>query len=552
MGSESYDTTRSCDQTPAEGLEGGLALVQEAEEGGSWKPLIGWLARNPALAGEIDQFLADQDKIRAIMNCPVVAGRTGSVMAGCQVLEEIGRGGMGVVYRAYDPKLKREVAIKVEKSVSDKARFRYEAEVLASFTHPNIVPILSFEEDRDGLCLVMPLMTGGSLAERLRQLGPDRCLPADEAAEIVRDIALGVHHAHQHGLIHRDLKPGNILLDRDGTPHVADFGLAHPVDVTISVVAGAPAYMAPEQVRGDKHLTIAVDVHALGVILFELLTGRTPFVAPDVATIIKRIVEELAPPVRQFRPNIPMDLETICMRCLQKEPSDRYSSAKQVAEDLVKYLRGEPIDSPKRSRIRDAVVRAFGNKIETTAMATWATAFWGAASTILAMVVIQAAVLLNVSEWVLWTGMAYYLIAWVGILWLFLAVKHDELNQVERRSLAIQFGMALGCAAIIPAQAGLDGSNLLHVLPAFVALIGLGIYAHGILYWGRFYMIGLLFFAIAAIMPLLPILYWPGIYGLLLGVLQVWAGLHLRRVHHEAIAAGKNMEIDPDRSAPAS
>lgn len=540
MDPEAHDPTHSAaDETQLYGLESGLALVQEAEDAGNWRPLIGWLARNPAMVGEIDQFLNDQSQMRSIMNSPVVPDRTGSVIAGYELKELIGRGGMGDVYKAVDLKLKREVAIKFARAVSDKTRFRYEAEVIASFTHPNIVPILSFEEDRDGLCLVMPLMTGGSLAERLKRLGPDRCLPADEAAEIVRDIALGVHHAHQHGLIHRDLKPGNILLDRDGTPHVADFGLAHPVDVSISAVAGAPVYMAPEQARGDKYLTIAVDVHALGVILFELLTGGVPH-GGNMVSIFKKLTDpnEPVPSVLKFRPKTPRDLADICQKCREFDPNHRYASALEVAEDLDRYLKQEPVKAQPQ-RLLSALGRAITRPPELVDMRTWQLLFWGAASTFFSMGVMQAGILLGAPLWVSHAAIAWYLIVWLGLMWGFLVIRRTELNPFERSSMKIHFGAKFGCIAILPVVFWLHDGNPVYALPAFLVIVGLAVYVHGITYWGRLYLNGLLFFAAAATMPLVPVNFWPAVYGLLLGVFQITSGIHLRQVKHEFETANR-------------
>lgn len=245
---------------------------------------------------------------------------------------------MGVVFRAYDPALKRDVAVKLvrngEPLTGELARYRFEAEMVANLDHPNVVRVYAFGEADGVPYLVMPLMDGGSLAQRLKADGP---LAPRVAAELVRDVARGVHHAHQRGLIHRDLKPGNLLLDGEGRPHVADFGLARSLEATATVsggLAGTPAYMAPEQARGDKGLTIAVDVHALGAILFELLTGQPPFGAADVPLILKRVQEEPAASIR----DVPADLETICRKCLEKDPADRYPSAEALAEDLTSYL----------------------------------------------------------------------------------------------------------------------------------------------------------------------------------------------------------------------
>ena len=531
--------------TQQHGLENGFQLVLEAEDHNDWKPVAHWLAHNPALAGDVAQFLDDQEKMRDALPLPVVPDRAGTGIGGLEIKEKIGEGGMGVVYRAYDPRLNRDVAVKMVRttgplSAADLARFRFEAEMVAALNHPNIVPVHSFGETDGAPYLVMPLMTGGSLAARLKNLGPDRCRPGQEAAELVREIARGVHHAHLRGLIHRDLKPANILLDRDGVPHIADFGLARPIDVSLSGsggIAGTAAYMAPEQARGDKGLTTAVDVHALGAILFELLTGRTPFGGADLPSVLRRVTEEPAPPVRALRPDVHRDLELICAKCLSKAPQDRYPSAQALGEDLDRFLNGEPPSGSGRAWLWDIVGRAMGRRRETLGMTSWRVAFWGAASTALAMGVMQAAVLLDAPLWVSQAAVAYYLIAWLGLMWGFLVARRDALNPVEQASTAIHFGAKFSCIAILPVQMWLHGGNPVYALPSFLVLVGLATFVHGVTYWGRLYLSGSAILAVAAAMPLIPVTYWPAVYGVLLTALQALMGFHLRRVHKQAEAA---------------
>jgi eukaryotic-like serine/threonine-protein kinase len=422
-------------------------------------------------------------------------------------------------------------------SATDRARFRFEAEAAASLDHPHIVKVYSFGE-RDGVpFLVMPVMTGGSLSDKLKTRGPARCFSPRVAAELVRDVALGVHHAHQRGLIHRDLKPGNILLDEADRPHVADFGLARSQDASVSLsgnIAGTPAYMSPEQARGEKGLTTAVDVWALGAILFELLTGRPPFGSDDVPSVMRRVIEEPAPSLRGLRHDIPRDLERICTTCLSKPTQDRYPSALVLAEELTRYLKGEPLSGDRRPRIWDTVTRALGWQREALSMRSWRVAFWGAASSAVAMATLQAAILLNAPLWVAQAAIAYYLIGWLGVMWWFLVAPRDTLNLVERASTAIHFGAKFGCLAILPVQLWLHDGNPVYALPSFLALVGLAVFAHGVTYWGRLYLNGLAFFAAAAAMPLVPVAYWPTFYGLLLVALQIQVGFHLRRVHNTA------------------
>jgi serine/threonine-protein kinase len=543
----------SSDETTNSGIDEGIALALRAEDSGDWKPVADWLARNPDHAGGLAEFLAAQLGLQVAAGPLPIApeNRSGSLVGGLVLREEIGRGAMGVVYRAFDADLKRDVAVKLVRTGGDltaveRARFRSEAEAVASLDHPNIVPVHSFGESGGQPYLVMPLMTGGSLAAWLKTLGPDRCRPAKQAAEIVRDIALGIHHAHQRGLIHRDLKPGNILLDRDGVPHIADFGLARHVDATMTGgIVGTPAYMAPEQARVEKHLTTAVDVHALGVILFELLIGQVPFGGKDTPSVMARVAEEPALAVRQLRPDVPRDLETICSRCLNKIPQERYPSAQSLADDLTKFLKGEPIGD-RRGWVWGTVSRALGWQRETAGMSSWRVTYWGAASTILAMAVMQTAVLLDAPLWVSQAAIAYYLLAWLGLMWIFLVAPRTSRNPVERASTAIHFGAKFSCMAILPVQLWLHDGNPVFALPSFLALVGLAVFAHGTFYWGRLYLVGLIFFAAAAALPMVPITYWPGLYGLLLGTFQLLVGIHLRRVHESGEAAVRSLtDVNP-------
>jgi eukaryotic-like serine/threonine-protein kinase len=273
-----------------------------------------------------------------------------------ELLRELGRGGMGVVYEARQASLGRVVALKMLLparlgSASELERFRFEAEGIAALDHPNILPIYAIGSAGGQPYFIMKLAEGGSLAERLHP--PDGRAPvewpAGDAANLLATIAHAVHYAHERGIQHRDLKPGNILLDAAGRPYVGDFGLAKFRDkdsgLTLSTsVLGSPAYMSPEQANGDsKRVTTASDVYSLGAILYEVLCGRPPFVAATALETLRQVIEcEPAPP-SHFRKNIPRDLEVICLQCLHKEPSKRYASAEALAQELERWLAGEPI-----------------------------------------------------------------------------------------------------------------------------------------------------------------------------------------------------------------
>jgi serine/threonine protein kinase len=267
------------------------------------------------------------------------------------VLGELGRGGMGVVYKARQAGLNRTVALKMLlggafAGPGELARFQAEAEAVARLQHPNIVQIYEVRE-QDGLpFFALEFVDGGSLAGQL----DGTPLAAAQAARLVQTLAGAMHAVHQAGVLHRDLKPANVLLTKDGTPKVTDFGLAKQLDggdsgqTRSGQILGTPSYMAPEQGEGRiKDMGPATDVYALGAILYECLTGRPPFkAATPMETVLQVIAVEPVPPSR-FQPKLPRDLETICLKCLQKAPPRRYASAGELAADLGCFLEGRPV-----------------------------------------------------------------------------------------------------------------------------------------------------------------------------------------------------------------
>src|SRR5947208_1710621 len=299
-----------------------------------------------AVAGGGDPGHADNPASQKTARAAELLGELGDY----ELLEEIGRGGQGVVFRARQKSLNRTVALKVISlgqwaSKAHLRRFRLEAEAAAHLEHPGIVPIHEVGE-RDGSCYFsMKFVEGGQLDEVARR----EPMPIRRAVELIAKVARTVHYAHDHGILHRDIKPGNILLDEKGEPHLTDFGLARLVETESSItqtldVIGTPSYMAPEQAVGNNAAVSSVtDVYGLGAVLYQLLTGQPPFAGGTTYETIKLLLDTEPRQPRVVNPKIDRDLSTICLKCLEKDPKRRYSSALALAEDLEHWLKHEPI-----------------------------------------------------------------------------------------------------------------------------------------------------------------------------------------------------------------
>jgi WD40 repeat protein/tRNA A-37 threonylcarbamoyl transferase component Bud32 len=277
------------------------------------------------------------------------SGPPGPVVPGYELLGELGRGGMGVVYKARQVKLGRVVALKMILSgmhagEADLARFRTEAEAIARLQHPNIIQIYEVGEQDGQPFFSLEFCAGGSLEKKLHGTP----LPPQEAARLVEVLARAMQAAHEKNVIHRDLKPANVLLAEDGTPKITDFGLARKLDdhgqTASGAIVGTPSYMAPEQAGGkSKEIGPPVDIYALGAILYELLTGRPPFKAASALDTILQVVSDEPAPPTQLNAAAPQDLETICLKALAKEPARRYTTARELAEDLARFAAGMPV-----------------------------------------------------------------------------------------------------------------------------------------------------------------------------------------------------------------
>jgi serine/threonine protein kinase len=290
------------------------------------------------------------DKLQAMMspNFGAAESLPPPQVPGYEILGVIGRGGMGTVYKAEQKSLKRPVALKTVRWTDHselRMRLQREALVMAGLNHPNIVQIFEVLERENHAILIMELVEGGNLDRKVR----DEPLPVREAARMIVILARAVHYAHERGVLHRDLKPSNILLTPEGDPKITDFGLAKLLDTDINTtgvgtILGTPAFMAPEQWQGEQDkIGPSLDVYGLGGILYFLLAGRPPYQGPSAFDVFRQVMEKGPVPPRQFNPETPKELESICLKCLEKDPMQRYVTAAALADDLERWLRGEPL-----------------------------------------------------------------------------------------------------------------------------------------------------------------------------------------------------------------
>ena len=339
---------------------------------------------------EIDLGANAVDETSDVLTCPSCQSKfslsgdgrpteipdAGLTIAHFEVLQILGEGAFGSVFKAWDPQLERHVAVKVlregrETKDSAKQMLR-EARVAAGIKHPNIVQVHEVGPYKDAFYIACELVDGISLSEWLKFHTPKQ----DDTARLVIKICQAMQAAHEAGVIHRDLKPGNILMDHQNEPHVSDFGLAkraNPSEITVThdgQILGTPSYMSPEQARGDvRGISHLSDVYSIGVILYELLTGQRPFVATDSRTVLYRILTEDAKSPRSLNPAVSRDLERICLQAMEKDPSRRYQSAADLAADLERYLQGFPV----RAR-RYGVLRKFSKLVLRNRVVSGATA----------------------------------------------------------------------------------------------------------------------------------------------------------------------------------
>jgi serine/threonine-protein kinase len=457
-------------------------------------------------------------------------------------LREVGRGGMGVVYRAWNRALRRWEALKMiagPASPRDRERFRFEAEAAAALDHPNVVAVYGVDEVGGRPFLAMKWVEGTTLARALPALRGE----LRTVVGLLAKAAQAVEHAHRRGILHRDLKPGNVLVDADGEPHVADFGLARRLDAHASLasgeVVGTPAYMAPEQARGERGLTTAADVYGLGAILYEALTGRPPFAGATHLDVLRQVLDQAPPLPGSLAPGVDRDLEAVCLKCLEREPTARYGSAQALVDDLERWLRGEPV-SARPPGMWDWLRQEWRNRPPPFAYA-WPSLVWLGLVTLATHWVVGAAVLLGgTAPWV-WAATAARAVGLWAVYRRYLMTRFRLLHPRERHSLVIGLGhlaVEVSLAAVyLPLAPTAPARNVLPIYPPLLAAAGLTLFICGSTFWGRLLVVGLGLIVAAPLLAWLP--EWsPLLFGAVMAAALWWWAYCGRKYFAPQVADG--------------
>ena len=459
-----------------------------------------------------------------------------------ELRQELGRGGMGVVYRAWQGSLSREVAVKMIlrgqlATQLDRDRFEAEAQAAAKLDHPGIVPVYEVGEIDGRAYFSMKFVRGTTLGQRLIA-GP---LPPREAAQMLAAVARAIHFAHMRGVLHRDLKPSNILLDEDGEPHVTDFGLAKQLtdgqSVTKSgMMLGTPAYMAPEQAAGVRgQVGPRSDVYSLGVILYHMLTGRPPFQAASPAEMVLLVLEQDPVPPRMLNPKADRDLEMICLRCLQKPLDLRYASAAALADDLEAYLNDESI-SARSGRFGQMLAGMMRETHHAAVLENWGLLWmWHSLALFIACVATNTLDLLgDDNRWhyfLLWTA---GLGAWAAVFWA-LRRRMGPVTFVERQIAHLWAGSMICIALLFPLEAWLNLEPL-TLSPVLGLVTGMVFLAKAGILSGEFYLWAAMLFLTAIPMALYP-RYAHFIFGVVSACCFFFPGLKYYRQRLRALVA---------------
>ena len=483
-------------------------LIQRFEAGDS-PHVEEYVSKYPHWQDELIEFFQNQAWINAgSLNStyafppPIVAPSLVGMRVGpYDLTSEIARGGMGVVYRGRHHEISREVAVKLISngalaSNEERERFRMETEAAGGLQHPNIVPIYEVGSWRGQTFYSMALVEGESLEDWVC----DQRATVQAAATAVRDIARATHYAHGRGIVHRDIKPANVLIDADGRPMLTDFGLAklqrRDTDLTqTGQILGTPNFMSPEQASGSSQIGPASDIYSLGAILYALLVGQPPHTGDSVPEILSQLHECDPIPPRQIDPAVPADLQSICMRCLQRVPSDRYDSAEALADDLDRFLSGESVVAAG-----DGMLSSFARTIRRDAHHRHFHA-WGRALVLMGICIFLAHVAMfllveqGMSErWAYWIPRSMMFALLIGIIYYYREGSLRPRSSPERPIWSIWVGY-LSSLATVNIVISVQGFSQTQIFPISCALAGFGFVAMGGHLWGFCYLLGALFFA---------------------------------------------------------
>jgi serine/threonine protein kinase len=508
---------------------------------------------SPPLAASVEQLIAADQKADAAGFLETATPDDGrnlgqknwsatfpKTIGGFQVISEIGHGGMGIVYRVFDPKGNRFIALKAIRSGSfsgreEVERFRREAMSTCQLDHPNIVRVYFVGSDQAIDYFTMELVEGQNLQSILRQ----RRLDKKDAVELIRKVALALEFAHSKGIIHRDVKPGNILVDRAGEPKLVDFGLAKCPDLGAiqtrsEQMLGTINYMAPEQISSAKTAGPPADIYGLGATLYHCITGVPPISGDDLISVLQRLKDTQPIPPSSLRGDIDRDLEQICLRCLRKVPAERYQSAGQLANDLQCYLDGKPIsfsssswwDSLRRQVKRDELTSELPSASAATWLAGVTLAFHGAVYSIIAWDLGNPILWFAIGAWFTAVNLVNYSFHWS---------QYWQLSGMERQSGIIQLAVNLSLLFLFLIYGPISLAELpepsshpfLKVYPPFSLIVAVACMAHG-QYFGQMLMPAISFFALALVISYIP-LSGPLLFAAASAAVLIWSAKILHR-----------------------
>jgi serine/threonine protein kinase len=494
-----------------------IAAYLEAVDAGQAPDQAQFIADHADIAEELQAFFADHEQFDRLASSlqrqderasPLQRAGGPSLFGDYELQEEMGRGGMGVVYKARQVSLNRIVALKMIlagqlASGEEVKRFHREAKAAANLDHPDIVPIYEVGQHEGRHYFSMGYVDGRSLAERLRD-GP---LAAHEAAALIMHLCDAVQYAHEHGVIHRDLKPANVLFAAaDSRPRITDFGLAKQLSGEATLtgagqILGTPSYMSPEQAKGQTYaIGPASDVYSLGAILYEMLTGRPPFQAATPLDTLVQVIDHEPVPPRVINRDVSRDLEAVCMKCLDKEPSRRYASARELGDELARYLEGDSVHA--------ASINLWDRLTHPLRQSRHEEHFreWGLGLMAFGLVILLSHLAIFAMERsfqnpliVYWLPRGVMYAALLVMLWRFRQQSMLPTNSAERLIWAVWIGYVLALGAANSVRLVLGGDQR-QSYATFAVLAGLGFMVMGAHVWGGGYLVGLVFMIAAPLL----------------------------------------------------